>query len=117
MPKEEYVEHTLRARIVPCPSGIHCPESFRVYEALESHCVPVADDISPIYPSSGYWDALFYDAPFPILKSYTSLPGWIGDILKSYPGNANTIVAWWMRYKRKMALFLIDDLRGLGAIK
>lgn len=112
----EYAECMSAAKVAPCPSGAVSPESFRLYEALEAHAVPIADDISPTHDSAGYWNALFPDAPFPIISDYVNLPGYIQDQLKAWPANANRITAWWMKTKRTYAHWLRDDLEELGAL-
>lgn len=118
MEPEVYRDHMLRARVVPAPSGVFSPDSFRIYEALEAHSVPIADDISPVrgYDSRGYWSSVLPNPPFPILTDYQNLPGWCRDVLQSWPGNANRITAWWMRQKREYARWLVEDLIGLGAM-
>lgn len=118
MDPEVYRDHMLAARVAPAPSGVFSPDSFRVYEALEAHALPIADDISPVgsYDSRGYWSAVMQDASFPILTDYQSLPGWCRDALESWPGNANRTVAWWMRQKRRYAHWLLEDLTTLGAL-
>lgn len=102
-------------KVAPAPSGAYSPDTFRVYEALEAHAVPIADDISPAYHSDGYWRKLFPDCPFPILRDYADLPGYIDDVLADYPRNANRIAAWWIAQKRRMAGWLREDLTTLGA--
>jgi hypothetical protein len=116
MDPAEYADCMMAAKIAPCPSGAVSPDSFRVFEALEAHAIPIADDVSPVYDSQGFWRLLFPDAPFPILTSYTDLPGWTEDLLAGWPANANRITAWWMRQKRGMAINLVEDLRVLGAL-
>lgn len=114
LPPEVYRDYMVQARIAPAPSGVFSPDSFRLYEALEAHAVPIADDVSPVYDSRGYWKTMFPDAPFPILTDYGSLPGWVEDILGAYPANANQIAAWWYRERRKWAIWLDEDLLDLG---
>lgn len=116
MDKDEYALWMRSAKIAPAPSGAVSPDSFRLYEALESHTVPIADDISPTHDSSGYWRMVHPDAPFPILDKYEQLPGYIEDQLKEWPANVNRITAWWMRYKRQMSQWLREDLTELGAL-
>jgi len=113
---EAYTAIMARTKIAPCPAGPHTPDTFRLYEALEAHCVPIADDITPDYNSEGYWQALMPDATFPILHLYRNLPDWINDQLRLWPANVNRITAHWMRYKRQMALWLTEDLKALGAL-
>jgi hypothetical protein len=112
----DYALQMMKAKVAPAPSGAVSPDSFRFFEALEAHCVPIADDVSPVDGPTGYWSRLFPDAPFPILTDYESLPGYIDDALKAWPANANRIAAYWMRYKRRMAHNLRDDLEALGAL-
>ncbi|AHH20836.1 hypothetical protein NONO_c60600 [Nocardia nova SH22a] len=115
MPRYDYAGRMIAARVAPCPSGAVSPESFRVYEALEAHTMPIADDVSPVYSSHGYWTALFPDVPFPTITNYASLPGYIDDVLADYPRIANRITAWWIGQKRRLGEWLIRDLEALGA--
>ena len=112
----EYAAAMCSAKIAPAPSGAVSPDSFRLYEALEAHTIPIADDISPVHDAAGYWRMVFPDAPFPILDTYEQLPGYIEDQLKAWPANANQITAWWIRQKRNMARNLRTDLKELGAL-
>lgn len=111
-----YAGHMQSAKVAPAPSGAISPDSFRFYEALESHAVPIADDISPVYNSKGFWQMLFPDLPIPVLTDYRSLPGYIRDIVDHWPRDANRTTAWWMQRKREMSRWLIQDLTELGAI-
>lgn len=115
IPPNAYRHIMASTKVAPCPSGAFSPDTFRAYEALEAHAVPICDDISPAYDSRGYWRKLFPDAPFPIITDYTDLPGYIEDVLADYPRNVNRIAAWWMGQKRAMAAWLREDLAALGA--
>lgn len=116
MPPAEYALWMCAAKVAPCPAGPKTPDTFRLYEALEAHTVPIADDITSAYYSAGYWRSLFPDAPFPIFTSYADLPGYIGDQLAAWPANANRITAWWMHQKRYMSRWVREDLEALGAL-
>lgn len=111
----EYVRCMTTAKIAPAPSGAVSPDSFRVWEALEAHAIPIADDVSPIHDSRGYWRMLLGDPPFPVLTDYQDLSGWIDDVLADWPRQANRITAWWMGYKRGLARALRNELAALGA--
>lgn len=115
---KKYRDYMLRTRLAPCPAGVFSPDSFRVYEALEAHALPIADDISPAsgYDSRGYWHQTLGAPPFPVLTDYVNLPGWCRDCLESWPGNANRVTAWWMKLKRTYARWLVEDLDLLGAL-
>lgn len=115
MPTAEYVRLMCAAKVAPAPSGAVSPDSFRLWEALQAHAIPVADDISPAYPSQGFWRMLLDGTPFPVLEDYSDLPGWIDDQLAAWPANANRAAAWWMALKRRIAHELQDDLAVLGA--
>lgn len=116
MPPEEYATRMVSAKVAPAPSGPASPDTFRLYEALQAHTIPIADDVTPGYDSAGYWRHVHPDAPFPVLTTYEQLPGYVGDQLKRWPTNANRTTAWWMRQKRLMALDLLEDLKELGAL-
>lgn len=115
--KEAYAAYMLRANIAPAPSGVISPDSFRLYEALESHTVPVADDISPNYNSEGYWRKVYPDAPFPILKNWEDLPGYTKDIENGGLELSNRITAWWINKKREMATWLTEDVKELSGLR
>jgi hypothetical protein len=116
LPPAEYVATMVDTKVAPAPAGPQTPDTFRLYEALETHTVPIADDLTPAYPSHGYWQMLFPGTPFPILADYESLPAYINQARNDWPVNANRITAWWMRYKRQMSHWLVEDLETLGAL-
>lgn len=111
----EYARQMCQTRIAPAPSGAVSPDSFRLWEALQAHAIPIADAVSPVDGITRYWYRLFGDPVFPVIENYSDLPGWINDLLADYPRNANRITAWWMREKRALAHRLRADLEMLGA--
>lgn len=113
---KRYTESMCKTKTAPAPSGAFSPDTFRLYEALEAHAVPIADDVSPAYDSTGYWNMLFPDAPFPVYTDCDELPLLVSDIRHPYPRVNNRVAAWWMLQKRKFAHRLVDDLKALGAI-
>lgn len=112
----DYAASMVEARVAPCPSGAVSPDSFRLWEALEAHCIPIGDSVSPVDGVTDYWQRIFGDVPFPVCVDWSNLPGWVDDLLAGWPANANRVAAFWMRYKRSLALDLVADLRGLGAL-
>ena len=112
----EYAREMMLARVAPAPSGAYSPDSFRAYEALEAHTVPIVDDVSPVYDSRNYWRTVFPDAAFPIYDDVDDLPRFVDEILADWPRKANHVTAWWMRQKRRYAHWLVEDLTALGAI-
>lgn len=113
MPHDEYYRNFASAKVAIAPTGAVTPDSFRLYEALEAGCVPIADDISSVYDSEGFFKMLYSDAPFPILKDYNDLPGYIEDALRGWPMNANKIYEWWQNRKREIVYDFHDDLKDL----
>lgn len=116
MKPADYAQAMAAARVAPAPAGPVSADSFRFWEALESHAIPIADTYSPADGDYGYWERMHPDAPYPILRDYQDLPGYIEDALADYPRLANRIAAWWIAQKRAMALNLREDLQSLGAL-
>lgn len=114
-----YFQHMADSKAVPAPSGIESPDSFRVFEALEAGAVPIADEISRRYPTSGYWHKVFdnEDVPFKIINDMLSLEGYIADVQRDYPRLNNKVFAWWQKYKRKMAYVLADHIGEVSGIR
>jgi hypothetical protein len=108
MDKNRYASLMGSAKIAPAPSGPVSADTFRLYEALESHTVPIAD-------TKPFWLNLYPDAPFPIVDNYEQLAGYINDQIEQWPANSNTITAWWMHQKRQLTKWLKQDLDDLGA--
>lgn len=108
----EYVRCMMLTKTAPAPSGAVCPDSFRVWEALEAHAVPVVDGLSPTYDSSGFWS--WMNSMFPVYSGMAGLLGAIEDVLTDYPNYGNHVAARWMRYKRQLSHWLVEDLEALG---
>lgn len=113
MDRDEYLEKINRSRVVPCPSGAIVPESFRLYEALEAGCVPVADDMSPLKSTKeNYWSKMFGNFPFPVFTKYERVPKLI-DACLSMPDLNNQVFAWWINKKHQIKEQLKKDLEIL----
>lgn len=103
LPHEEYYQKLSSAKVAPCPSGPELPDTFRMYEALELGCVPIADEITRKEDFPGYWTWFFgEEPPFPVIRDYNNLPGWIEDCVAQYPTLNNRCQAWW--YRKKWAI-------------
>lgn len=116
LPHDEYADKMARTKICPAPSGPVTPDSFRLYEALQFHAIPVADGQCPGYDASGYWRMLHPDAPFPIVDDWTELPALVESLQAGWPANVNRITAWWMREKQRYAHDLQTDLASVAAM-
>lgn len=108
--QQMYFNLLAQSKVAPAPSGAFSPDSFRVYEALELGCIPIADEVSPKleHNSEGYWEKLFH-SPVPILRD-SNVSSLINDSLKDYQMKANQIFAWWIGQKRKYAYDLQRDI-------
>lgn len=94
---KEYLESMARSKFVACPSGPVSPDNFRLYEALEAGCIPIAD-------GGDYWSYLFGEpVPFPVLTDWSKLPELLPGLLNNYQPLANRVFAWWQLYKRRVA--------------
>lgn len=115
LPHKEYFEMMSKAKVCPCPSGPETPDSFRLFEALELGCIPIADTQTPTEDWTGFWEWLFEESvPFLTISNWESLPGYIKECTSCYPTLNNRVQAWWMRYKNKMRCLLLEDIRSLG---
>lgn len=91
---EDYMGWMCKAKVLPCPAGNVSPDSFRLYETLESGGIPVVGQ-------GAFFKLLFGDYPFPTVSDWSELP----DIINHYkdrPDVANKCSAWWQLYKREL---------------
>ena len=108
-----YYEGMVRAKAAPAPSGAVIPDSFRLFEGLESMAVPIADEKSPDGKIDNYWDWLFGETvPFPRLIQWDRLYGIMHDILENYPKDMHQITCWWIAKKREFAYKVCEQLNG-----
>ena len=115
--RTEYLTRMASAKVAPCPSGPATPDSFRLYEALEAGCVPLADMTAPgAYPERGYWDMVLPGAPFEQVAYWHEAEKYIAAALHGWPRKAAECQAWWVRHKRRMALDLLDDVAEVSGL-
>lgn len=115
LPFLDYLRTLLDAKVAPAPAGPATPDSFRLFEALEAGCVPVADGVCPAYPEVGYWDQLFGGTqPFPVVTNWAELPFIVDQVVATWPTCANEVGAWWAGYKRDLAAGLCRTVRHLS---
>jgi hypothetical protein len=109
-PKEYYARMS-RARIAPAPSGPETPDSFRLFEALECMCIPIADEIDPKGHFDGFWEWLFDEVvPFPRISNYKDLANYCGTALDDWQNKVNVQTAWWISKKRQFAYRVVNQL-------
>lgn len=111
---EIYYKHMSRACVCPCPAGPITVDTFRLFEALELGCVPIADNETTNKDWSKFWEWLFEEpVPFPTINDYDDLPGYIQDCVKKYPVINNRVQAWWIRAKMKLKKKISADIQSL----
>lgn len=109
----EYAKLMSETRIAPCPSGAVIPDSFRLFEALESMALVVADTKTPAGEVIPYWDWLFNGEPaFAQVSDWQRLYGLVPEMLADYPHNLHKQTAWWIKYKRDLVTKVIEDLNA-----
>lgn len=114
---EEYFREMTSASVVPCPAGPISPDNFRLFEALESGCVPIADSKSE-HRGEGFWDLVFgQKPPFPVIDEWEHLPQVMEDTLTKWPRLVNRTQAFWQWYKRRVALQMSDDIQELSGVE
>lgn len=112
--REKYLELLARSRVVLCPSGPHTVDSFRLFEALEAGCIPLADAKTPQFEDPSYWTRVFGEPQaFPMLGEWESLPGHLAETLPDATARANRISAWYQQWKREQAYRLDATVRRL----
>lgn len=114
----EYFNKLSRAKVAPAPSGPETPDSFRLFEALEAGCMPIADTRVPKgdFPDD-YWTFFFDEIPpFPVITEWEYLPGWTRDQIDLYPSKHNRIQVWWLWKKRAMALKVKEQIQRLSGV-
>jgi hypothetical protein len=114
MPRSSYYRYLCRSKIALCPSGPQTPDSFRLAEALEAGCVPIADGLTqnPAYPP-GYWNYAFdaYTLPFPVIHNWAVLPSLIERVLYDYANFNFQCVKFWADAKARWTEWMKEDLQ------
>jgi hypothetical protein len=109
-PKEYYAD-MIQTKIAPCPSGAVIADSFRLFEALECMTVPIADQKTPDGKVTQYWDWLFEETvPFDCVDDFDRLFVLLDEIESDYYNKLHEITCWWIRWKRKFAYKIMEQL-------
>jgi hypothetical protein len=109
----EYYRRMVSAKITPAPCGAVIPDSFRLFEALQSMSIPIADEKNSSGTINGYWDWLFgEDTPFPKITEWDRFFGLAPELLNEWPSNIHRITSWWMGWRREFAYKVCNQLEG-----
>lgn len=104
----DYAQMLEQSKFALCPPGQDSMDSFRLYEALEAGCIPVATARTsrlPIYPS--YWHAVMrsaeiYEIPFIIQDSWENCRYKVEEVLDNnkYEQRQKQCQEFWKKVKR-----------------
>ncbi len=95
----EYYDILANTKFLPIPHGYYHPETYRLYEALESGCIPIIEN------PHKFFDKFLLKNPLlkielwkesPILINY-----YLEDKVKIYE-LSNKIISWWDEYKKNL---------------
>jgi len=120
---KDYIAQLAMAKIAYCPSGPETPDTFRLFEALESGCVPIADTRVPSNKDNDvftdeYWEYFFDDVvPFPVVRDYSSLKGYTLDVLENYDRISVEVGSWWMKIKHRWAIELSEHVHRVSGLE
>jgi len=104
----QYMDLLQIAKVLPSPSGPVIPETFRMYEALETGNLPL------IPKDDTYWSRLFNNCPIPQIEKAKDLNGNIDYFVDTFPLKQNEVFAWWIQEKLKIRRNLIEDIHRLS---
>jgi len=112
LPILDYLKLLKRTKVAPCPSGA-AVDSFRVYEALESGCIPVLDAHTPD-EIDGYWTLVFGQGhPFTVIHDWFHFPTVLDRLLERWPKGQAATQAFWAKYKSEFMDWLAEDWGSL----
>ena len=106
MDRDEYLDALCRTKIVPCPSGIHSLDSFRLYEAIAAGALPIIEQSTPDGREGEFWPSLFgYEYPIPTVESWEQLPDMIDGLTDPpvWRRVRDEIAVWYADYRTQLA--------------
>lgn len=113
--QQDYWDRLVEAKVAPCPGGPVSPDSFRLFEALETGCVPLVDIASGREEFPEFWEMLFGpDRPLIEIADWRRGVSAAKIAINNWPASANEVFGWWQHYKRDLAYGLRDDVNALS---
>jgi len=90
---------------IPCPNGFFHPETYRLYEALESGCIPIVEN------AYQYYDRLFPNNPFIKVDKWADakpvIKDWRSDQIRKKREKCRI---WWNEEKNKIQDFIKNQV-------
>lgn len=123
---DQYKSMMMHSKFAICPIGQCNLDSYRVYEALESSCIPVVLSMSADQPYSSwgyesYWHALFpneAEIPWIVGRTWQECSERMAEILKdpiAYHNMRQATQSFWQKWKKKWSQMLCDACMSLQA--
>lgn len=92
---------------LPCPNGFVHPETYRLYEALESGCIPIVEN------SFRYYDRLLPNNPFLKIDKWVEakllIKNWNDEKIKN---KQEECILWWEQHKEKIKESFNDKINN-----
>jgi hypothetical protein len=111
----DYQQILQRTLLSPCPKGYINDESYRLYESIESGCVPIVER-----GKENYYESFFGKVPFVVVNDWNQI-GFIVEKLLSNETQLENIrknsYYWWQELKIKKKLELKTKIDALLELK
>lgn len=106
---QDYINILCQSKVVLCPSGSMCTDSFRVYEALECGALPIVEPRSPRDEKHfNYWKEV-YAGILPCMDDWASLPFILKDT-QYIEERTQQCLFFWNNYKQELKNKLLSAL-------
>lgn len=113
LPYPDYVACMSVTRVMPCPSGVSTPDTFRVYEALEAGCIPVVDAYSDHFNDHRFWARVLPGVDLPMVYNWAEFPAVCEMLTADWTWHSNRIFSQWLNYKYDLQMRIERDIRDL----
>lgn len=109
-PKEYYSEMS-KAKIAPAPAGAVVIDTFRFFEAIEMLCLPIGDLKTSTNEKFDFFSFVCpKGVPIKQTSNWNTLKEFLPELLELYPNNMQTVVAWWIKYKRDLSFKIMEEV-------
>ena len=91
---------------IPCPNGFYHPETYRLYEALESGCVPIVER------TYQYYDQVFPDNPFLMIDKWAEAKKMVEKFTEEeILEKQQECKKWWLKQKEKIQQSFLNIIK------
>ena len=108
---KDYYKALASSKIAPAPAGAATIDTFRFFEAIEMLCLPIYDRVDSKGNSRDFYKDVFgYSIPIASVSDWSELHQLVPVLLRKYPANMHTAVAWWIKYKRDLGIKIMRQV-------